>query len=341
LDLRVPYHYAKDFIRTFELHLEQRGFAVDEKGVLLSPQEYQASLSYLSKVHLPKMHFTFVGGCFPVQGDINFEDLFHQVIRKRIEETEKIRFEVSIIRYERFANTLHKISKNLEEHPIDVLTLSIRPEPFLRLVKLYYRFYDQVTHSKKWSFNLPWMNLVNPEKLDLLANQNGFPSAGITGGSFFRRFFRHLNYLLGAMLGNENFAWKQYEKLIKEMMDFCNKKNIQFILLGPPVSSKAGIEAMLSRRLVHHVKKMVSTSNIQFANGTIGQQHDAAWFEKNGIYAKEEYHEIIANRLYRAFVSLDWYKEDFIILNGMRLEMPIPQAEMDTNSLMEQNAAYQ
>ena len=338
LDLRVPDNYANNFIKAFELNVEQRGVAIDDKGVLLSPQEYQASLSYQNKNYLTDINFTFVGGCFPVQGDILFEDLFHQVVRRRIEEAKKVKFNVNIIRYERFANSLHKISRSLDQHPIDVLTFSIRPEPFLRLVKFYYRYYDQVSKSKKWSLNLPWMNLANPEKFDLLTTPNGFPSAGMPGGSFTRKFFRQLNYMAGTLAGNEKFAWDLYEKLIKEVIHFCHQHNIKLILLGPPVPFRSGMGAKLSRKLVRQVKNLVSSSNAQFVDGAIGRKNDADWFDGNGIYASEKYHEVMADRLYRSLRTHGSVQG--IPYDAPILVMPIPQSEMDTNSQMEQNEAY-
>ncbi|HZV43697.1 MAG TPA: hypothetical protein VFF90_04440, partial [Saprospiraceae bacterium] len=208
----------------------------------------------------------------------------------------------------------------------------------LRLVKFYYRYYDQVSKSKKWSLNLPWMNLVNPEKFDLLTNANGFPSAGMPGGSFTRKFFRQLNYMAGTLAGNEKFAWEQYEKLIKEVIHFCHQHNVKLILLGPPVTFRSGMGAKLSRKLVRQVKNLVFASNVQFVDGAIGRKNDADWFDGNGIYASEKYHEVMADRLYRSLRTHGSVQG--IPYDAPILVMPIPQSEMDTNSQMEQNEAY-
>lgn len=187
LDLRVPAFYAESFIQSFEENTNNKGFAINNDRTILSPQEYISSLDFQRKIDFPEINFTFVGGCFPVQGNLPFENLFHQLLKHKTENSRGIKFNVNIIRYERFKNCITKIASYVETKPIDILAFSIRPEPFLRLVKLYYTFLDKSSGRKKWSLNLPAFNKVNPEKYDLLSLDTRFNPAGVNDSSIIRK----------------------------------------------------------------------------------------------------------------------------------------------------------
>jgi citrate lyase beta subunit len=73
LDLRVPEGIARNFIECFERNLNGRGFAVNEKRMVLSPHEYRASLDLQRSVtkqrsisHLSAVVFRY-RGIFPLK----------------------------------------------------------------------------------------------------------------------------------------------------------------------------------------------------------------------------------------------------------------------------------
>ena len=93
LDLRVPDNYENKIIEYYERNNKIKTFSILEKnGVLISPHEYLAAKNYSAAKKSRSINLTFVGGCFPVQHDILFEDLFHQKLKRRIERKYNLDF---------------------------------------------------------------------------------------------------------------------------------------------------------------------------------------------------------------------------------------------------------
>jgi citrate lyase beta subunit len=297
LDLRVPAFYAERFIESFKKNINNKGFAINNDRTILSPQEYTSSLNFQRRMELPEVNFTFVGGCFPVQGNLAFENLFHQLLKHKVEDIREIRFNVNIIRYERFKNCSYKIASYNKNQPIDILVFSIRPEPFLRLVKLYYKFLDNSNGKIKWSLNLPAFNKVNPEKFDLLSLDTRFNPAGVNDSSILRKIFINLNYILGSLLGNDKYSLNKYLELINEVIEFSKKNNIKLFILGTPIRINTIIERLLCKRLDRFMRKSLTVSQDNYVSGSDLVNNGERLFEKNGIYANEKYHELISERI--------------------------------------------
>ena len=295
-DLRIPKGYINQYINSFELNCYGKGFAIDETGTILSPQEYKSSKFRLNKESYPELNFTFVGGCFPVQGNIPFEDHFHQVLKREIELSRKIVFNVNIIRYERFKNCLEKIHVYRKRNPIDILALSIRPEPFLRLVKFYYRYTDPKTMTNKLSFNIPAITKSKAESIDLLqVNFTHTPIAFIEQ-TILKKTLIDFNYLIGNLIGNTQKALFEYMKFVNEIQHYCHENKIKLILLGPPIRNNTNGERFLSKRLERFMEKNFSTAEDDFISGTI--QNHQSYFSREGIHANENYHMLIAGRFF-------------------------------------------
>ncbi|MEP6793799.1 MAG: aldolase/citrate lyase family protein [Saprospiraceae bacterium] len=297
LDLSVPPSYAEDFIQSFNESERRNGFAITPGRIILSPHEYFASLHYKLKNQWSEINFTFVGGCFPVKGNVLFEDRFHQLIKKEVEKKYEFRFNVNIIRYERYMNCLNRISASEKTKPIDVLVFSIRPEPFLRLVKLYYKFADAESRKIRWSLNLPFLNKINPEKHDVLSVDTRFHPALLGTKSILRKAFINFNYILGLIIGNGKFSGHEYLKLLRGVIDFCKQKNIQLIVLGPAIRTNTFMEKLLSRKLDTFFRKSLPIPRDQYISGDDLVKNGEQLFERNGIYVNEKYHEVIAERL--------------------------------------------
>jgi len=296
LDQRVPLLYAEKFIASFEKSNNLKGFSIDNDRTILSPQEYFASKVFLHKIDFPEINFTFVGGCFPVQGDLPFENLFHQLLKQKLENSREIKFNVNIIRYERFRNCRNKIEEYKQNQTIDILVFSIRPEPFLRLVKLYYKFMDSSTGRKKWSLNLPIFNNVNPEKHDLLSFDARYNLSTFRDSSLIHKTLINLNYIFGLLLGNANYSQKLYLDLVNEVIEYSRMNNIKLFILGPPIRANTRIERLLSKRLDKFIRKAPTIVQDNFISGSEPIKNGEYLF-KNGIYANEKYHELIAERM--------------------------------------------
>lgn len=297
LDLRVPAFYAENFIESFEKNTNNKGFAINNNRTILSPQEYISSLNFKRKINFPEFNFTFVGGCFPVQGNLAFENLFHQLLKQKIENIREVKFNVNIIRYERFKNCINKIASYKENKLIDILVFSIRPEPFLRLVKLYYKFLDNSSGRKNWSLNLPTLNRVNPEKYDLLSLDTRFNPTEVNDSSIIRKILINLNYISGSLLGNDNYSLKKYLELINDVIAFSKGNNIKLLIFGPPIRTNTMMESLLSKKLDKFMRKSLTITQDNFVSGSDLIKNGERLFKKNGIYANEKYHELIAEQM--------------------------------------------
>ena len=114
LKINLNIDFALKYQKAFVNEKKDKGFTVtSDQNILLSPHEYLSSLKTIQKNNLKNFNFTFVGGCFPVQGNILFESLFHQHLKRIYEKQYNNNFNIDIIRYERFKNCLNKITTHI------------------------------------------------------------------------------------------------------------------------------------------------------------------------------------------------------------------------------------
>jgi citrate lyase beta subunit len=302
LSLQIKKSDLTNFISNFENENKGKAFTINHSNrVLVSPQEYCSAKKHFEKWKERDINFTFVGSCFPVQHNILFEDEFHQILKRKIEKEYDVNFHVNIIRYERFIYCLDKIDKINRINPIDFLIFHIRPEPYLRLVKLYYKY---VNHNNKKcrSLNIPLFKILNPEKYDMLLLARKYSPADIYHKTLVRRIFINLNYLLGWFTGNNHYALSRYFSLANEIISYCDKNKIKIIILGPGLRSNTFVEKILSKKLNSYISEKIKITNTEYVDGLVPHSHNGLrYFNENGIHATENYHELIANRLFLKF----------------------------------------
>lgn len=296
LKMKAEYSLVNKIIELFEKGNKDRGFLITEgEKIFLSPQEYLSAKNLISKRHNPEFNFTFVGGCFPVQGSIIFEDLFHQIMKNKFESQYKVNFNVNIIRYERFKTCLAKITKYLDNNPIDVLVFCIRPEPILRLTKFSYKFIDNLGQVRR-TFNLPYSKQLNPEEYDLLYTHcNLLPTNRPQIAK--RKIWTNINYFFGLIVGNNRIALKKYLELINQLTLYCNTNNIPLLIMGPAIRTNTSLEKIISKRLETFMKKNIKVSEDKFIVGSDLIKDGKKLFQDNGIHANKYYHKLIADRI--------------------------------------------
>jgi len=299
LDLSIEEQYAAELITKFETENNNNGFTVSKADrTLISPHEYIAAKSHYKNKRPATINFTFVGGCFPVQHNIVFEDLFHQKLKRTIEDSFNVNFNVNIIRYERINTCLSKIITYHQTNPVDILVLHIRPEPFLRLVKFFYKYLNN-DGKLKYSLNIPLLKLINPEKYDMLILGRRFNYPFKPDNSTIHKINVDLNYKTGKILGNIKYAIDKYYKLILDVVNYCQDQNIKLVMLGPALRTNTSYEPILCRRLNDTLKNKLKNKAITFVDGLdeCSGNHEQL-FQDNGIHATEHYHQLIAERLY-------------------------------------------
>jgi len=267
LDLNVPPNYDKQIIEEYEQNNKEKGFSVLSKTkLMISRHEYLAARAYQDKEKSKKINLTFVGGCFPVQHNILFEDLFHQRLKRKIENKYKVELNVNIIRYERFNKCLDKVKKHHRSNPIDILVFHVRPEPYLRLVKFYYKYLDKNGNLKK-SLNLPFLKVINPEKYDILVFERKFSFITTQEETKFHKILVDFNYKIGEMFGNKKFALDKYFQLTSDIVKYCQSSNIIPIVLGIASRTNTAYAPILCNDLNKYFKEKFKDQNISYIEG--------------------------------------------------------------------------
>lgn len=302
-DLRVPDGYAESYIREFESQNQKRGFTVSKKNnVLLSPHEYITSKRYINEKKSKIIDLVFTGGCFPVQYNILFEDLFHQKL-KHLLYSDGIGLNLKIIRYERFRNTLNKISGYCSKNKTDLLIFHIRPEPFFRLLKLYYKYNDKEGKTKR-AFNIPFLNSIKPEEFDVYDIARELEDYSDNPGRKSNPLKADMNYIAGTVFGNLHYAVSQYSKLTLNIANYCKATGIKFAVLGPLIRSCSITESRFSNYFCKKTECFCQINRIRFISGIPPDKDKIVCTEKNGKYATMVYHNFIADKLFNEINSI-------------------------------------
>ena len=297
--LYETFDFAKSIVDRYEINNHGLGLSRNAEKII-SYQEYLAAKKMLSDGRRI-INLTFVGGCFPVQHNILYEDIFLVKSKKDIEEKLKIDFNIDIIRYERFTTLIDKIIKLNQKKNIDILILSVRPEPFLRIIKFYYKYINNEGKLRK-SLNIPFLNLINPEKYDYLTLGRLYNYNIKHKKSYFHNIMVLFNYLMGALIGNLIYAKNRYMRLIRDIEEYCNKNNIELILLGPNLRNNNIIEPYFCKKLdavtreSFHKRNIIKGLDVVYKNKSV--------FNENGIHVNELYHDMIAKRISSILIKL-------------------------------------
>lgn len=215
----------------------------------------------------------------------------------------KNEFKVNIIRYERFNNCFEKIKFYRKNNPIDYLIFSIRSEQYLRLSKLYYKYQDRQKKVKR-SLIIPFLNMIAPEKYDLLMMDLPVPNSKAAHQSYFHNFLVRLNYISGMIIGNNRFAINIYSQLIENIIKFCNNENIKLLILGPASRPHLQHEDNLISEMNYYFKNLVLKRNVPYVEliGKYDENGNDIFFP-NKIHVNEIGHEraskLIMNEMVR------------------------------------------
>ena len=246
------------------------------------------------------MRLTIVGGCFPVQHNIEPARLYHATLCGLLAPHGPAGApEVEVVRYERFENCLQKIRAAHARQPTQVLLFHLRAEPVMRLAKLYYRYLDdqgRVRHT----LNLPGQARATPERFDLLTRPQPAAPAAPPPESAARRRLRQLNLRLGAWAGNRRRALRHYQTLVAAVAGFCRAEGIRLLLIGPVSRPCTREENRLSEQLNAYFEEFARRQGLAYLP-TLGTADAAGQplFFPNGMHVSPAGHDRIAQLLYQ------------------------------------------
>ena len=297
-NFNIKKHDLEFLINKFEKENTGVAFTLTDANTIISPQEYCASKYFLKENKYAGINLTFVGGCFPVQHNILVEDTFHRLLKTKLEENYNLNLNFNIIRYERFSNCLDKIITQNKIQPIDYLVFHIRAEPFLRLIKLFYKYQDY-EYNKHWSLNIPFRKRSDPEKYDMMLLARRYIYSEEKNRSKFYKLFIDMNYFLGWAAGNNGYALKKYSQLVNSVIEYCKENKIKLYILGPAIRSNTFMEKIISGNLENYFSEQLTGMKEFYISGLYkNEKDDVKYFNENGTHATEKYHELIAERLY-------------------------------------------
>jgi citrate lyase beta subunit len=302
LDLRVPLNYDSIIIEEFESSNKKKCFSIVHKNeLLISPHEYQDAKAYYNSKKSKSINFTFVGGCFPVQQNILFEDMFHQKLKRKIEQSYNIEFNINIIRYEQLNTCLDKIKNYNKSYPINLLVFHVRPEPYLRLIKFYYKYMNK-EGKRKHSLNIPLLKIMNSEKYDILINERRFDFDANRQETGLHKILVDMNYKVGNICGNKSYALSKYFNVVSTILDYCNDSNIKLIVLGGVSRLNTSYEPKLCEELNDYFKNNLNNRAAYIECLDKNMNCHESYFQSGGIYATEYVHEMVANKLFKEVV---------------------------------------
>lgn len=288
---------AVDLISEFEVNNKLKGLT-KSKNKLISPQEYLAAKHFIND-NRQIAEICFMGGCFPVQHNIVYENLFHQKLKRKLEDCFKYKLNINLIRYARFNTILDKIKFINAEKSLRLIVFHVRPEPYLRLVKILYKYIDDKGRLQ-WSLNLPYFNLLQSEKYDTYDMSRAFPVDIKQKNSTLHKFLISCNYLLGKWLGNERHALNTSLKTALAFIDFCNQNKMNYIILGPNRRSNNNVEPALCRHLDEYISNKIDK---KFYVSGFEENRTEHMNQENGIHVTQTYHDVIADKLYAAIIN--------------------------------------
>lgn len=291
---------VEGIIHDFEKYNTGKGLS-KTKNRIISYQEYICAKKHAPFIEQKKINLAFVGGCFPVQHNILFEDIFLTKMMEQVNNGCQLKVQIDIIRYERLSSVLEKIKKLNSNHQLDYLIFSIRPEPYLRLIKFYYKYLDH-QGKLRHSLNIPWLNIINPEKYDILTLGRKYDLKTAIRTSKATKYLVDKNYFLGKLVGNQANALKKFTELIAEIEAYALLHKIRLILLGPPLRANSPYEPTLCMDLDHHIKN--NYAHLTYINGLMDYFEGQTLFQENRIHVNELYHHLQAENLSKEIIEL-------------------------------------
>jgi hypothetical protein len=236
---------------------------------------------------------TIVGGCVTAQDNIAPEELYHFLIKQEIESRFNCILNINIIRYDRFSDCFNKITSNLAKQPTDILLFHFRSEHFQRFIKFYYKYHNNYSKIIR-SVNLLIFNVTKVEECDLLTRINPIPRTNKKSPGIIHRALSVANYLLGSMLGNIHFALKRYEKLVRQVIAFCQLNRIELILAGPGSRPHTTYDNYLAQIINHHMKNKFDNPSNTYIDLMGTHEDGKLLFFDDGTHVNERGHRRIA-----------------------------------------------
>lgn len=213
----------------------------------------------LQNNRLQEIKVLIVGGCFPVQDNINEEDLYHQIMRKKIMDQYDIYLLIDILRYENIKHCTELIKRKAALSKPDLLLFHMRVEPVLPKVRLYNAYISRKGIIKR-SIRMFSKIIFRISKV----NSNSGSNSSKKSTRKFHSLMRELNYLSGILVFNSITLKKECLQLFGELSEYCRSMNIELIITGPVSRPRSYYENMISEQIDEFARGQIRGVNEQY-----------------------------------------------------------------------------
>lgn len=250
----------------------------------------------------PECTLGIIGGCFPVQEQIKHDELYHQLISKRLLNETGLNLKIEISRYD-LINECEEAFMNIISNGIpDLLLFHIRPDPYLINSILYARFINKnkiktskINLHKISGFKEPDLVAVNIPELNKRKRRK----------RFIRIIFREMNYILGVLSGNNSLTINKFIELISDIKTKCDDRNIKLIVQGPPSRPRSKMENYLLNKLNKKLLKRFINSDIIYIPCFGKYDNDGNYiFLGDNVHLSPSGHTEFSSLLYPAIKNL-------------------------------------
>jgi len=238
------------------------------------------------------MKLGIVCGCLPRQPGIAPGELYHQLLAKRMEKEFGIRTEVSSIWYLTCAESTTRTRKLVDEQNPDILLYHVRPDPYLRASKSWFRYRDkEQQRRRRINFSADDHMVVDVEEpAEIVLRRRK---------SKFTRTLRHLNYAIGYLLGVNGKAIKREKEIVSEALQIAHKKNIPVLIIGPASRPRSKVEDFLLLRLEKKLSTFIARENYVTCFGNTDAQGNSLFFE-DGVHVNPAGHKRFSELIFSA-----------------------------------------
>ncbi|MEO8233464.1 MAG: hypothetical protein ABI638_14365 [Ignavibacteriota bacterium] len=235
-----------------------------------------------------------------MQSNIATDNLYHQIVKRKLETTFDLDVLINIVQYEKLFPTISKIENALHKQYPDLIIFHIRTEQIQRMIKFYFKYHDKNGNLKK-KFNIALLGVVNPEKQNCnLYHQSTIMNDPTKFKS--NSFLINLNYLAGYLFLNQFFAFRIYKKLITQIIKLASDKSINILFTGPVSRPTSVIENATSIFLNHYMESFIiddmKKSYLNLLGSYVNQKY---LFCEDNVCVNELGHNRIAGLLFKYF----------------------------------------
>ena len=248
-----------------------------------------------------------IGGCFPVQEQIKYDELYHTLISNQLMFESGINLKIKISRYDLIKEVDKAFVKIISNGITDLLLFHVRPDPYLINSKVYARF---VNKNKIKSSKINLHKIFGFKEPDLIAVNYQSVNGRKKRKHIFRKIFRELNYIAGIISGNNSCTVKKFIELIYNLKAKCLNNNIKLIVQGPPSRPRSKMENYLLNKLDKKLRIDFLNSDITYIPcfGEYDEKGNYIFLEDN-IHLSSFGHKKIAGILYPAIKNIILHKK--------------------------------